>query len=112
MIELLAKIQADNHAIVTVQTFGHLAPKPNNEYKGWILFTLTAFGDTCLIDFEFENIPESPWFNIDAVEHVSDFTDGLPKDKNFGVFKWEGKYKKFQNGKCKFFGKFKEINCL
>lgn len=110
MIETAAKVAADNYAIVTAATFGHLATKPNNQYKGYILFTLTAFGDTALIDFEFENLSESPWFNLDCIDYISDFTDKLPKEKFYGVYKWEGIYKKFKNGNFRFTGKFKEIN--
>lgn len=107
MIETLVSITTHQHAVITAQTFGHLAPKPKTDYKGWILFTLTAFGDTCLIDFEFGDLDASPWFNIDCVEYVADYTDKLKQD--FGVFRWEGTYKKYKNGNCKFKGKFKEI---
>lgn len=112
MLETLATIEAHAHAVVTAQTFGHLAPKPKKVYEGWILFALTAFGDTCVIDFEFENLSESPWFNLDVVDHISNYTDQLPKDKNFGVFKWNGCFEKSKKGDAKFDGQFVEIDCL
>lgn len=111
MLETLKECAANNYAIVTAQTFGHLAPKPNNIYDGWILFTLTAFGEVCLIDFEFENLDASPWFNIDAIDFVSDWTFKNHKGKNYGIFKWKGTYKKFKNGNSKFKGSFSEIQC-
>jgi len=94
------------------QTFGHLAPKPKTEYKGYILFTLTAFGDTCIIDFEFNDLDESPWFNTDILNYISDYTDTLPETKNHGVYRYEGTYKKFKNGNHKFKGKVTEISCV
>lgn len=110
MIETLQSIQAIGYARVTAATFGHLAPKPQTE-SGWILFTLTAWGETTLIDFDFDNLEASPWFNDDAIEYLYNYTSNY-KEKNFGVFKWEGTYKKFKNGNSKFKGKFKEIECI
>ena len=109
MVETLASIQAIAYVHQTHETFGHLKPKTQTEYKGYILFTLTAFGDTCIIDFEFENLTESPWFNNDILDLISEYTKKLPKDKYFGVFKWNGDYKKFKNGNFKFKGNFSEI---
>ena len=77
------------------QTFGHLAPKPQTEYKGYILFTLTAFGDTCIIDFEFENLEESPWLNTDVLKYIGGYTDTLPETKTHGVYRYKGTYKQF-----------------
>lgn len=109
MNDTLALCVADAYVRVTAETFGHLAPKTQTEYNGYILFTLTAFGDTCIIDFEFENLTESPWFNNDVLDLISEYTKKLPKDKYFGVFKWNGNYKKFKNGNFKFKGNFSEI---
>lgn len=110
MQDTLNKIQAENYRRVTASTFGHLAPKPNNKYIGWILFALTSFGETIFIDFVFENLNESPWFNNDALDLISKYTNNLPKEKEYGVFKWVGTYKKFKNGNFKFTGKIKEID--
>ncbi|MCE5332746.1 MAG: hypothetical protein LLF95_11490 [Bacteroidales bacterium] len=98
-------------AIVQAQTFGHLAPKPQTEYKGFILFTLTCFGETCIIEFIFDGLEASPWFNTDIIEYIGDYTDALPDDKDFGVYRFEGAYKKFKNGNHKFKGKVTEIPC-
>ena len=112
MVETLASIQAIAYVHQTKETFGHLKPKTQTEYKGYILFTLTAFGDTSIIDFEFENLTESPWFNNDILDLISEYTKKLPKDKYFGVFKWNGYYKKFKNGNFKFKGNFSEIKII
>ena len=112
MIETLASIQAIAHVKQTEETFGHLKPKPQIEYGGYIIFIKTAFGDTCIIDFEFDNLTESPWFNNDVLDLITEYTDKLPKDKYFGVFKWNGSYKKFKNGNFKFKGNFSEIKII
>lgn len=98
-------------AEIQARTFGHLAPKPKVEHRGWIIFTLTAFGDTCIIDFEFNNLEASPWFNSDILTYIGDYTDSLPDTKNYGVYRYQGSYKKFKNGNCKFKGKVVEIPC-
>jgi len=110
--EVFAPIEAVYKANVMAQTFGHLAPKPKNIYSGWALFTLTAFGDTCIIDFEFNNLDASPWFNEDILDYIGAFTDTIPKNKNFGVYKFSGTYQKYKNAKFKFKGCIDEINCL
>lgn len=107
MIETLASIEAHQKAVAISQTWGHLAPKPQTEYKGTIIFTLTAFGETCLIDFNFEDLEASPWLNLDILDYITAHTNKCKKD--FAVFKWNGMYKKFKNGNFKFKGTFKEI---
>lgn len=99
------------NAEMQAQTFGHLAPKPQTEYKGFILFTLTAFGDTCIIGFIFEGLEASPWFNTDILDYIGNYTDDLPENKDYGVYRFEGTYKKFKNGNHKFKGKVTEIPC-
>lgn len=109
MRETLTTIAAHQHAVVTARTFGHLVPKPRTTYNGWILFTLTAFGDTCIIDFEFKDLDSSPWFNSDILDYIGEHTNKIKKD--YAVIKWNGHYKKFKNGNFKFKGEFKEIDC-
>jgi len=110
--ELYTETIGYQKAVVQAQTFGNLAPKPQTEYKGYILFVLTAFGDTCIIDFEFADLEESPWFNTDVLEYIADYTDALPDNKNYGVYRFRGTYKKFKNGNHKFKGKVIEIPCV
>jgi hypothetical protein len=95
-------------AIEITKTFGHLAPKPQTEFNGFILFTLTCFGDTCIIEFIFDGLKASPCLNVDILEFISSYTNNLPADKNYGVYRFEGSYKKFKNGNHKFRGQVKE----
>lgn len=92
-----------------IETFGHLAPKLRKQYEGWVLFVLTAFGDTCIIDFEFSGLESSPWFNVDILDLISDYTDSLPDTKMYGVYEYNGTYRKFKNGSFRFNGKIEEI---
>lgn len=110
MIETLQSVKAIAYARQTAATFGHLAPKPKKYYKGYIVFTLTAFGDTCIIDFDFKDLEASPWFNIDVLDYITNYTDKVKKD--FAVIKWHGNYKKYKNGKANFKGIFKEVDLM
>ena len=107
----IQSIHSINYARQTVATFGHLAPKPNKTYEGYVIFALTAFGDTCIIEFVFDQIEASPWFNLDVLDFLADFTDKLPKEKEFGVYRFDGKYSKYNDSKFNFDGKIIEIEC-
>ena len=106
----ILELMKDAREIEQARTFGHLAPKPDT-YCGWILFTLTAFGDTCIIDFEFQELSESPWLNSAVIEYIADYTDSLPASKHYGVFRFEGSYQKTEDLMHFFHGEITEINC-
>lgn len=42
--------------------WGHLAPKRNKAYPGFILFTHSDYGDLTIIKSKFRSLPDSPWF--------------------------------------------------
>ena len=111
MIETLNSIRQIAYERQTIATFGHLAPKPETTYKGFILFTLTTFGDTCIIEFEFENLNASPWFNQDLIDFIANYTDKLPDEKYYGVFRFDGEYNKYKNGEFNFKGNVIDIPC-
>jgi len=107
-------IEADNRAIANAMTFGHLAPKPITEYKGFILFTITSWGDLVPIEAEFKNLDMSPWLFEDIKEYIHKFwkkhKDKSGSNRIYGkVFKVEGTYKKFKNGNFRMSGKVKCI---
>lgn len=62
--ETFAPIAAKYREDVMQATWGHLAPMKNTSYKGVVLFTSTAYnsGRIVLIDSNFENLDDSPWF--------------------------------------------------
>jgi hypothetical protein len=71
--EAFAPIKAANRDIVYENTWGHLAPKKNTNYKGAIWFATSSFGDgVTLINFEFKNLDSSPWFYDAIIEHINE----------------------------------------
>lgn len=65
-------IRGQTHA-----TWGHLAPKPDTIYRGYILFTHTCHGCIEIIDYEFrtdegQDLDGSPWIYEDLNEFVGD----------------------------------------
>lgn len=61
------------------ETWGHLAPKKNTTYKGWIIFSKSMFysGNNPIVDFEFEGLESSPWLFQKLEEYI--FNLDLPK---------------------------------
>jgi len=71
---------------VYAETWGHLAPKKNVTYKGWILFSKSYFynGNNPIIDFEFKELESSPWlFNV-LEDYILKLD--LPKGKAYKMF--------------------------
>jgi len=89
---------------VLKETWGHLAPELGRKYTGWILVAHDCYGGWTILDWEFENVPSSPWI----AEDIDDFTFGwfdlMDVDDDFpvGVYRYEGWYKKFKNGGYQF----------
>lgn len=110
MKETMLEIESRNRAIIQECTFGHLKPKPNI-YNGYILFALTAFGDTIIIDFDFENVEASPWFNTDVLDYITKYTEEFPMPigQDSAIFKFTGNYEKKADETCEFIGLVKQI---
>lgn len=62
----MAPVRLANKQAVYKATWGHLAPKRNRIYQGYIVFSISAFGDMVVIDADFAGLPDSPWL-YDAV---------------------------------------------
>lgn len=99
--KVFAPIEARYKAKVMEATFGHLAPKKDKEYTGFIVYSIAADGLFCLIDYNFKKLPGSPWF-YDALQ---DFIGDNAKKKG-RVYRFDGTFCNFI-----FAGKVKEINC-
>lgn len=88
-------------------TWGHLRPEPGKKYDGWILFTYTCYGDIVIIDWDFGELPASPWQCSDFINFIVTYSKEI---KTPGVFRWTGWYKRFKNERCHFGnGKFEVI---
>jgi hypothetical protein len=74
-------------AQVIESTWGHLAPKKNKSYSGWIVFSIAADGLYCLIDYDFKKLDGSPWF-YDALQ---DFIGDNAKERG-KVYRFDGTF--------------------
>jgi hypothetical protein len=107
--EAFAPIEQVNRAIVINNTWGHLAPIPQQKYNGSILFCYGEYGDVTPIKTDFKNLPNSPWFFEDMNEFISDKCNEL----SYGnVYKFIGTYIKFKNGNYRFSGKINQLKGL
>jgi hypothetical protein len=75
-------------------TWGHLAPKKNRTYRGFIVFAIAAYGgDMVILDAHFDDLDDSPWL-FDAMQDFvfkdyQQLTDGA-------VYKWEGTFRNYR----------------
>ena len=76
------------------ETWGHLAPKPNRPYQGWMIFAHTAHGDCLPIDYDFQRLDSSPWLFEAIMDFINEHTD------EEGIYRWEGIFKMDRQGNC------------
>ena len=98
------QIENDNYNAVMRGTWGHLAPEHRKVYHGEILFAFGEYGDIIPIRCNFEGLPDSPWF----YDQMTDFIAEKSKDKGT-IYRFEGTYMLFKNGKCRFSGKVNKV---
>lgn len=92
-----AQIEEDNRAVVLAQTFGHLAPQQDSVYSGYIVLAHSGYGDgSVIIEAEFGDLPDSPWFYDGMNEFILDHADELGQERFGRVFRWTGTYE-FRN---------------
>jgi hypothetical protein len=85
---------------VMEDTWGHLRAKQGTMYTGYVIFTLTAFGDYVTIDYDFKDLDSSPWL----YDNVYDFVVRKAKDKG-KIYKFTGTYHELKNLRGIFQGK-------
>lgn len=98
--EAMAPIQAVNREIVKNETWGYLAPESRRKYYGWVLVAVGCYGDTIVVNDQFEGLANSPWQYEDLQEFVGKATSGF----DVGIYRFDGWYKRFKNGRCQFGG--------
>lgn len=106
LAQAVAPAEAAHRAKVLAATFGHLAPSIRKKYRGVIVFTQSVFGQLVPIRADFKDLPDSPWF----FEHLNDFV-GERATEPGKVYKFEGTYMLFKNGKPSFSGNVTEVAC-
>ncbi len=106
LAEAMAPAEAAYQNRVLRGTFGHLAPSIRKKYRGSILFTQTEYGQLVPIRAAFSGLDDSPWF----FDHLSSFVAENAIDAGV-VYKFEGTYMVFKNGKPSFSGTVKVLDC-
>lgn len=103
---IAGQIEVDNRELVQWVTFGHFAPAPNKKYHGSMVVAVGVYGDTIIVQDEFKGLTNSPW----QFEDFSNFAFKGTSDFEPGVYRFDGWYKKFKNGNCRFGGgKFRRV---
>ena len=105
LAEAFAPAEARHRSQVMAATFGHLAPQVRKKYRGTILFTHSNYGQLVVIRADFKNLPDSPWL----FEHLNDFVFERATERG-KVYRFEGSYMLFKNGKPSFSGTVTEVN--
>lgn len=92
--EAFALAEARYKAAVMEETWGHLAPKKNKTYKGFIVFAVGCYGNDPLnpviLLCEFKDLDASPWF-FDA---MSDFLANH-KEEIGNVYRFDGSFRNY-----------------
>lgn len=95
LADAFAPVEASYRAAVMADTFGHLAPKKNKVYPGYIVFAVGCFGNDPLnpvaLECEFKGLNSSPWF----FEAMEDFTRSCDTEEG-GVYRFDGKFRNYE----------------
>jgi len=51
--------QSNKHHVM-LNTWGHLYPDPGRKYPGYIIFSVSDYGDLTILKSEFDNLEDSP----------------------------------------------------
>ncbi len=77
------------------ETFGHLAPEENKEYRGFVVFAIGCCGSDHLnptpLEIEFGDLDSSPWLFDSLIEMLQ----GLQTTEG-GVYRWEGRFRNYK----------------
>lgn len=96
--------EAEYRERVYVSTWGHLAPKPQTTYTGWVVFTLSCFGNITVIDWKLGELDSSPWFYRDLHDFVDRQIDKHQIDPG-QVWRWDGTFRVLKNGRSRWSGR-------
>ena len=93
--------EARYKAQVMNDTWGHLAPKKNRTYQGYVVFAIGCFDSGELnptaLECEFNGLDSSPWFYDALVELMQSIETEVG-----GVYRWEGTFRNYEfNGQVR-----------
>jgi hypothetical protein len=108
LADVFAEGEAINRARVYADTWGHLAPEPCRAYTGTMILAHGEYAQDGLVPVRtrFADLPDSPWFYDDLGEWLCD-TQATTEPGE--VYRWQGTYRKFRNGKFRFTGKLRRV---
>lgn len=92
MDSAFAPVLLANKQAVHKATWGHLAPAKNRTYRGYIVFSISAYGDMTMIDAEFKNLPDSPWIYDAMYEFVFEDRDLI----HGAVYRFDGTFRNYK----------------
>lgn len=84
---------------VMLDTWGHMAPIPNVQYPGHIIVANGDY-DITLLQYDFGAFGGGPWL----YEDIGDLISQTEFQEAPAVYRFDGWYKKFKNGNCRFGG--------
>jgi len=79
-------------AEVMEDTWGHLKPKKEITYTGWIQVALSCYGDLIIIDWFFDGLEASPWQFDEFWANIYKWQDD--EKPRVGVWQFEGTYER------------------
>lgn len=75
---------------VMEDTWGHLVPKKNHTYHGYIVFCWASNGDLTPIDYDFTDLPGSPWLLTAIIDFIGDNAKQQCK-----VYRFDGTFRNY-----------------
>jgi hypothetical protein len=111
MADVWAPVDAHYRQQVLKETWGHLAPKKNRKYKGFIVFAIGCFGSDHLnptvLSCELKDLESSPWFYEALCEWLSDQQECDDEKSAFkigNVYRFDGFFRNYE-----FVGEFRQL---
>lgn len=93
-------VEKANKDIVLSNTWGHLYSNDFKPHKGYLIYTLSAYGNFEVIDSNFEGVEDNPWLFEDLNDYISCNTK-IPGS----IYIFQGTYRKLKNQRCVLKGK-------
>jgi hypothetical protein len=105
MADIRDAFSARKAAEIMADTWGHLKPKKDKTYFGWILYTRGEYGDIVSIGSYFTGLASSPWYYEDLHDFLGDNSE-----EHGHIYIFEGTYCRSRTKK--FIGRFARANAL
>lgn len=99
MAAAFAEHEARYRMAVMADTWGHLDARPGVTYPGFIVYAVTAWGQTEPIEAVFGHIEGPGYF-----DHMNNFIDDDGRDRDVGVYRFDGTYSVSKRGAAQWNG--------